>query len=82
MDLYIECQYSWTHGGHPFGKEKDDEDVFEQMMNEGSDYYKNAAQTWRYRDTKKRECVLNNSLNWLEFFSIDEFKHWLEKFEN
>jgi len=78
LDLYIECQYGWTHGDHAFTD--DDIPKYEWMM-QRSNYYKNAAHTWRYRDTLKRHTAKENNLNWIEFFNIDEFKKWFETYE-
>ena len=81
IDLYIEYNGSWTHGGFPF---VNNNICMEQLLNwqqkaETSDYYKNALETWTQRDVKKREIVKQNNLNWIEFFSFSEFLNWFEK---
>ena len=30
------------------------------------------------KDPEKRKCVKEHNLNWIEFFTIDELKDWLE----
>ena len=77
LDLFIECQYSWTHGGHPYNKENDKEKL-ELWESKNTQYYKNAINTWTVRDVKKRETAKQNNINYLEFFNIKEFNEWFE----
>ena len=81
FDLFIECQYSWTHGGHPYNKENDKEKI-ELWENKAkkSKYYQNAIETWTIRDVSKRETAKKNNLNYLEFFTIIELQNWLNTF--
>ena len=77
--MFIECQYSWTHGGHPYNKENDKEKL--ELWKEKaktSKYYQNAINTWTIRDVNKREIANKNGLNYLEFFSYKDFLKWFE----
>ena len=38
--------------------------------------YVNAIVDWTIRDPLKRETAKKNNLNWLEFFTLDEFIKW------
>ena len=38
--------------------------------------YKNAINVWTIRDPLKRKTAKDNGLNWLEFFTMDEFMKW------
>ena len=80
-DLYIEIQASWTHGGHPYDREADN-DVLEKWKSKDTDYYKNAIETWTERDVKKRDLAKQSHLNYLEIFSndIDEVIKCFENF--
>ena len=74
LDLYIECNFSWTHGGHWFDKNsQEDLQRLAFMKSKHTKYYDNAIQTWTVRDVKKRECSQNNKLNYIVFWSLDEF---------
>ena len=81
-DLYIEIQGSWTHGGHPYNKEKDKEKL-EYWKSKQTKFYNNAIETWTIRDVKKREAAQLNKLNYLEIFScklgvaINIFKQYI-----
>lgn len=67
QDLFIECNYSWTHGGHLFNSdsEEDQQTLAEwQEKAKTSDFYKNAIETWTVRDVKKHETAKANNLNY------------------
>ena len=70
LDLYIEINGSWTHGGHPFD-ENNQEDIIRlnEMKSKNTQYYNNAIKTWTIRDVKKRNMAKQNNLNYLEIFS-------------
>ena len=79
LKLYIECNYHWTHGGHPFN-ESDDNDI--KLLNiwkeKHTKYYNNAIQCWTIRDVNKRNIAIKNNLNYIEFWNFDELKNWIE----
>ena len=78
LDLFIECQYSWTHGDHPYNEETDKEKL-ELWESKNTQYYRNAINTWTKRDTNKRKIAKQNKLNYLEFFSYDYFLIWFNQ---
>ena len=66
-DLFIECNYSWTHGGHPFDPMNlDDISMLEAWQEKAktSQYYQNAIYTWTVLDVKKREYANKYHLNY------------------
>ncbi len=70
LDLYIEINGSWTHGGHPFNENnQDDINKLNEMKSKNSEYYQNAINTWTIRDVNKRNIAKENNLNYLEIFS-------------
>lgn len=80
LDLYIECNYSWTHGHKPY--DENDEECINRLNilnSKSGDFYKNAIETWTIRDVNKRETAKKNNLNWIEFFNIKELEAWLER---
>lgn len=70
-DLYIEYQGSWTHGTMPY-VEGDTACVQQLQLWEekavNSDYYKDAIETWTYRDVIKRETAYKYNLNYIEIW--------------
>ena len=78
LDLYIECNYHWTHGGHPYNiNNKEDQILLEKWKNKNTKYYLGAINTWTVRDVNKRNTVKQNNLNYIEFWHIKELKKWL-----
>lgn len=78
LDLYIEYQGIWTHGNHPFSESAEDLEKLNKWKTEAitSEFYQNAIDVWTIADVKKRKTALQNRLNWLEFFTIEEFLNW------
>lgn len=70
-DLYIEYQGSWTHGNMPY-IEGDTACVQQLQLWEekakNSEYYKDAIETWTYRDVIKRETAHEYNLNYIELW--------------
>ena len=75
LDLFIELNVSWTHGGHPFDCEsaEDKTKLLEwQEKSKTSQYYKNAITTWTARDVNKFKTAKNNKLNYKAFYTEAE----------
>lgn len=79
LDLYIECNYHWTHGGHPYKGDEQDLKLVNIWKLKQSNYYNNAINCWTIRDVNKRNIAKQNNLNWIEFWNINELKKWLDK---
>lgn len=77
LDLYIECNYHWTHGGKPFENNEDDQAIVKKWKDKQSLYYNIAINTWTVRDPHKREIAKQNHLNYQEFWNIGELHSWL-----
>ena len=74
-DLFIELNISWTHGGHPFNCENEEDLKKLNIWREralSSEYYRNAISTWTIRDVAKHKAVIDNNLKYLEFYTEDE----------
>jgi transcription elongation factor Elf1 len=65
-DLFIECNYSWTHGFKQFDENnKKDLELLSMWKSKsnGNDYYANAIYTWTDLDVRKRKIAKENNLN-------------------
>lgn len=81
-DLYIECNFHWTHSKHVFNETNlQDLAILAQWREKAktSNFYRNAINTWTIRDVEKHNTALRNNLNYICFYSIDEFIMWFEK---
>lgn len=83
LDLYIEYQGHWTHGEgkchEPYDpNKKEHQQILKRWKAKAitNRMYNDAINTWTIRDPLKRETALQNGLNWLEFFTMDEFYIW------
>ena len=87
LDLYIEYQGFWTHLNEPFIGTEDQLEKLEWLKmksnelnykNKRKNMYKIAIEVWTIRDPLKRETARKNNLNWIEFFTMDEFMKWYD----
>ncbi len=81
LDTYIEFNFHWTHGGHKFDcNSKDDINKLniwkEKSENGKHPLYLSAIKAWTERDPKKFEYAENNNLNYLAFYTWNEFLEW------
>ena len=83
LDLFIECNYHWTHGFHLYNKnDKNDKIILNAWKEKNTEYYNNAINTWTIRDVIKYNIAKQNKLNYLIFYSILDLQNWLENGEN
>ena len=82
LDLYIECNFHWTHGPHLYNKNNIRDIILKCKWNQKakkSKFYFNAIKTWTIRDTEKQETANQNKLNWISFYSKDEFFNYFHQ---
>lgn len=87
IDTWIELHFSHYHNYKPFDSTNPDHlnevELLQQKEKTHVKTGKNTNQyglilyTWTDLDVRKRQCAIDNKLNWLCFYSIDDFKHWL-----
>ena len=68
LDLYIEYNGSWTHGGCFYDENNEDNrNTLEKwkQLSEHSKFYQNAIETWTIRDLNKLNTALKNNLNYV-----------------
>ena len=84
FDIFIECNFHWTHGGHPFDPSSiKDQIKLERWKTKGTKYYDNAINTWTKMDVEKRNKAKEENLNYIEFWSFKELKeYFIDYFEN
>ena len=84
LDMFIECNFHWTHGGHPFDPSSIKDQVkLERWKAKQTKYYNNAINVWTKRDVEKRNKAKEENLNYKEFWSLKELKEFfIDYFEN
>ena len=75
-EIYIEYQGFFTHGKEPYIGSDKQKDIIKKWMNKKSYFYNNAIKNWTISDVLKRQIAKENNLNYLEFFSLEEFMKW------
>lgn len=79
LDLYIELNYHWTHGKHPFdASNPDDLNIVDKWKEKGTRFYNNAIKVWTILDPKKLEIFESNALTYKIFYNPSDFSNWLE----
>lgn len=66
-DLFIECNYHWTHGDHPFDPtNQEDLKILEDMTLKAhnSKFYQVAVDVWSIKDVEKKRFAEENKLNY------------------
>lgn len=74
-DLFIELNFNWTHGGHPFDSQNEADikklAIWEEKAAK-SEFYKNAIYTWTELDVKKQLVAKENKLNYIVYYSEED----------
>lgn len=79
-DLFVECNFHWTHGGHFFDPENSSDTAkLMDWKQKNTKFYNIAADTWYRRDRLKLETAKNNKINYLVFWTEAEAYDWLSK---
>ncbi|MBQ4030377.1 MAG: C2H2-type zinc finger protein [Bacilli bacterium] len=80
LNLYIECNFHWTHGHIKYDGRKT---FCKQQLTKWkekaktSKYYQNAINVWTNRDIKKYKCARKNKLNYIVFWKLQDLYDFL-----
>lgn len=81
-NLYIECNYHWTHGNHPFDiLNKNDIELYNKLkQNKSNNKYSPTCNIWGNKDIIKLNCLKYNkehyNKKYLVLYSPKEFNDW------
>ena len=82
LDLYIEYNGTWTHGGHFFDKNnQEDLKILELWKSKNTKYYESAINVWTQRDVLKLNTALENNLNYIAWFNQEQAYDWITKYK-
>lgn len=85
LDLYVEYNGSWVHGGKPFKNSIEDIEKLKEweikakeinFKGEEKKYYSNAIYVWTQLDPKKLKTFIENKLNYKIFYNLEQFYEW------
>ena len=83
LDVFIELNLYWMHGGHWFDMNDDaDLEKLQAWLSSDKPSYERAIYIWTQNDLDKRNTALQNNLNYVVFWNQDlsDFKKWLDKY--
>ena len=82
LDLYIEYNGHATHGKDPYDitnpKHQQILAIWKEKAQK-SKYYQAMIRIWTIKDPQKQEFANKNSLNYLKFYTLNEFIEWYNK---
>ena len=82
LDLYIEYNGMWTHGGCFYDENDENSRNILEMWKQRSGhstFYKNAIDGWTQRDILKLNTALKNNLNYIAWFNEERAYDWIER---
>ena len=82
LDLYIEYNGTWTHGGCFYDEnDEDNRNILEiwKQRSEHSTFYQSAIDVWTQRDILKLNTALENNLNYIAWFNETQAYDWIER---
>lgn len=83
LDMYIECNFHWTHNAHQYNPYNiDDQKKVEEWKSHHTKYYDNAIKTWTVRDVKKNEIAKQNNLNYVVLYNESDVKNFYIQLDN
>lgn len=78
-DLYIECNFHWTHGNHLFDENNEDDiQKLNTWKSKNTHYYKCAIKTWTIMDPLKIKTANDNKLNYQIFYDYKECLQYIK----
>ena len=77
IDTYIELNLFWVHGKHKFDPNNiNDLNILKKWKNKNLDSYNRAIYIWTISDILKYETAIKNNLNYLTFYSKQDFYNY------
>lgn len=80
IDLYIECNFHWTHGPERYDSKNIEHQKLLQIWKDkakDSKFFDNAIYTWTDLDVRKFNIAETCGINYLVFYNKHEFDEWL-----
>lgn len=82
IDLYIELHLFFIHGKHPFDIHNvEDQNLLEALKEKAKTLplYASYIKTWTITDPYKRQIAKNNNLNYITFYTKQDFYNYFNK---
>lgn len=76
IDTYIELNTGVFHWSEPFKGSSKQLKTLEVLKNKNTEFWDRVIYIWTESDVEKRNTANKNKLNYLEFYTMDEFNDW------
>ena len=77
LNMYVELNLYFTHGGHPFDSDNVDDlkklDIWKQKA-QTSKFYENAINIWTHLDVNKIQLAKDNNLNYTMIYNMEQYE--------
>lgn len=81
-DTYIELNIYWSHNNHYFDSSNKNDiktlELWKQKAKEGHKQYQNAINVWTNKDLQKRQIAIDNNLNYIVLWTVEEVKNFMK----
>lgn len=79
-DIFIEFNYHWTHGNHPYNSNNiNDYNLVKFWKSKNTKFYNKAIEVWTIHDVNKLNTAKKNKLNYFVFYKMNDFINWLKE---
>lgn len=80
IDTFIEIHNHWCHNNHLFSNSEEDNYILNiwKEKSKKSDFYKRAIKVWTIEDIARYNTAIKNNLNYLIFYTEEEFLNWFD----
>lgn len=79
LDLYIECNFHWTHYTEPFDNMNPKHlKLLKDWELKKSKFYNIAMKVWSYKDPLKVRTAKKNNIKLLVFYKLEDFEIWFK----
>lgn len=83
-DLFIEVNYSWMHGGHPFNPNNEEDlkilNIWKSKMKDHQQY-KSAINCWTINDIEKINTAKKNKLKYIMIYNKEDLHDFIRSME-
>jgi len=82
LDLFMELNLYWMHGGHWFDENNEDDlEKLQAWLLSDKPSYERAVYVWTQNDLDKKHTAEKNNLNYVVFWQLDlsDFNEWFSK---
>ena len=83
LDLYIEINAYWMHGGHWFDENNsEDQATLQKWINRNTEQDRYAIKIWTKSDLEKRDFAIKNNLNYVVLWNMNQIEQFIQDYND